>query len=449
MSLSHGLEDLAKNLFELSCAGSRSVWPKMTGLEDVSGNIESRKKFLTASHAGMSEAQSIIIDNLRSGKSISVSHHVLFRGIADAIAWQLINMQLCYARRFFKGHDQPNIDQCNFDSVVFAAESHMSDNPGSIALISDLTSFVQVGDLLTMSNIGQQGIIEVKEGEKNKEISDALKFYSESKCDLFLHLFAESEGQLTMKQMGRMARQIGRMAHVAEVMSKGVSEDPDKKMMVYIPDEMIDTETWYDVLQDTMLASKDRGWAINTIDDSIFIGCYSEEKMRLAGHIFFNSWFDQCGATPQCPRGSLFSSMIHPLAFPVFNLQISNDLKFDTLFGRIHVCIGFNVEGFLGQCEKSGLEVRFATNKEATKADQTGIKPYRHKGKAIFVGDGQSEQLIMDGIFLRAMYHHQRPINLIKNILLQMRQESPNKLLQETQKAAPLISALDHMGDRT
>ena len=398
----------------------------MTGPEDFSVNTELRKEFFTTSHAGMSEAQTIIIDNLRSGKAKSDSHSILFRGIADAIAWQLLNMQLCYARRFFKGHDQPNIGQCNFVSVVFAAESYIRENPGSMALIADLTSFVQVGDLLTMSNEGQQGLIEVKEGEKNKKVSDALKFYTDSGCDHFLHLFAESEGQMTMKQMGRMVRQIGRMAHVAEIMSKGVSEDPDNKLTVNIPDEMIIIETWEDVLQDTMLASKDRGWAINVIDESVFIGCYSEEKMRLAGNIIFNGWFDQCGGTPQCPRGSLLSSIIHPLALPIFNVQINNDLKFDTLFGRIHVCIGFNVEGFLGQCKKAGLDVRFATNKEATKADQQGQKPYRHKGKAIFVGDGENELLLMDGIFLRAMYHHQRPISLIKHILLHMKKESPN-----------------------
>ena len=88
--------------------------------------------------------------------------------------------------------------------------------------------------------------------------------------------------------------------------------------------------------------------------------------MRLAGNIIFNGWFDKCGGTPQCPRGSLLSSIIHPLALPIFNLQINNDLKFDTLFGRIHVCFGFNLEGFLGQCKKSGLEVRFATNNRIT-----------------------------------------------------------------------------------
>ena len=64
---------------------------------------------------------------------------------------KLYDMQLCYARRFFKGYDQPNIGQCNFDSVVFAAESYMSENPGSMALITDLTSFVQVGDIVITS----------------------------------------------------------------------------------------------------------------------------------------------------------------------------------------------------------------------------------------------------------------------------------------------------------
>lgn len=426
MSLLPELEDLAKNLYDLSCAGSKSVWGKLTNPEDFSSNIELRKEFMSAAHEGMSEAQAIIVNTLRSGQSLSDSHRVLFRGIADAIGWQLINMQLCYARRFFRGQDQPSIDHCNFDSVVFVAENYIKDNPGSIALISDLTSFIQVGDLLTMSNVGELGIIEVKEGEKNEKITDALKFYAESGCDHFLHLFAQSEGNRSLKQMGRMVRQMGRMNHVAEVMSKGMSEDPDEGMTVNIPDELVVIETWESILQDTMLKSKEKGWAINVIDGSVFVGSYSEENMRLAGNVIFNSWFDQCGGTAQCPRTTLLNSMTHPLALPVFNMQIVNELKFDTLFGRNHVCIGFSVEGFLDQCKKCGLETRFATNKEATKADQKGMNPYRHKGKAVYVGDGHNELMIMDGIFLRAMHHLQSPISLIKNILLQMRQERLN-----------------------
>jgi len=430
MSLLPELEEMARTLYELSCAGSKPLWSKMTGPEDISGNIEFRKEFPASSHAGMSKAQAIIVDHLRAGQPMSDSHHVLFRSIADAIGWQLINMQLCYARRFYKGHDQPSIGQCNFDSAVFAAENHMKENPGSVALISDLTSFVQVGDLLTISNVGQQNIIEVKEGDKNKAISGALKFYSESGCDRFLQHFMQSEGPGVAKQMGRMARQIGRMAHVVETMTKGISEDPDEQITVNIPDAMVVIEEWQEDLQNTMLTSKEKGWAINVIDGAIFIGCYSEQKMRLAGHIVFNGWFDQCGGTSQSPRTTLLSSLNHPLALPIFNMQINNDLKFDSLFGRIHVCIGFSVDGFLSQCEKSGLKVRSATNKEAAKADQVGQRPYRHNGKAIFVGDGKNELMLMDGIFLRAMHHFQRPVHLIKAMLLQMAENPPNKAIQ-------------------
>ena len=94
------------------------------------------------------------------------------------------------------------------------------------------------GIQLVLNTDGLKNAICLKEGEKNEKITDALKFYAKSGCDHFLHLFSKSEGHRSLKQMGRMVRQMRRMNHVAEVMSKGISEDPDEGKTVNIPDEL-------------------------------------------------------------------------------------------------------------------------------------------------------------------------------------------------------------------
>jgi hypothetical protein len=207
------------------------------------------------------------------------------------------------------------------------------------------------------------------------------------------------------------------MSHVNEVMSRGSSEDPDTKQKVIIPDSFVVIDSWEDELVSTVDEAMGKGWAINVIDDCLFLGCYIKGPMRMAGHIAFNSWFDGCGGTPKCPRATLLDAMTHPLAMPVFNLTLPPEIKFDVLFGRKHICIGFNVEAFLGQCAKAGMTVRFATNKEVSRADQMGNPPYRHNSNAVFIGNGTTELLLMDGIFLRAIHHMQRPISIIKAIL--------------------------------
>jgi hypothetical protein len=75
------------------------------------------------------------------------------------------------------------------------------------------------------------------------------------------------------------------------------------------------------------------------------------------------------------------------------------------------------VEAFLAKCQKEGVEVRFGTNRETSQLEQMGVKLYRHKGRSIFLGNGKVEKGLADGVFLRMLFHGQKPVSLIKAIL--------------------------------
>ncbi len=416
-ALQSDLEELARDLYESACCGSRDIWKEMTDPDLFKDDPELRKRFFQASHKGMHVAQDKILHQLKLTDDLTPSQRILFRGVADSIAWQLIGQQLCYARRLFKGRPQPNLKECNLESVVMAANTLIDKQPGSMALISDLTKFVQVGDLLTMGPTGEIGIVEVKEGEKNLSINEFLDFILKNPCERALFLFAQKEGTEGIKQLLRNLRQRTRMSHYSEVVSKGDSFDPDTKQRVRIPEDFLVVDMWWDKLNETLAESEIKGWAINVIDGCLFLGCYSGMPMKNAGYVAFNAWFDECGGTPACPRSLLLDSMRHPLALPIFNLDIPMESMFDVLFGRKQICMGINIEALLGECEKAGMRVRFGSNKEATRIDQTGNHPYRHKGKIVYIKKGGAEMALMDGIFIRALFHGQNPVQLISTIL--------------------------------
>ena len=194
MALRDDLEELARILYELACCGSQDLWEEVKHPENLKRNAELSQKFLAACHKGMWEAQKTVITLVQTNEGLTPSHEVLFRGIIDSIAWQLIGQQLCYARRLFKEHRQPDLRHCNLKSVVIAAENQINNNSGSMSLISDLTSFVQVGDLLTMSSTGKLGIVEVKEGEKNRAICEFMEFFLKHGCE------ENNRGQTTIKR---------------------------------------------------------------------------------------------------------------------------------------------------------------------------------------------------------------------------------------------------------
>jgi hypothetical protein len=410
------LEEFAKKLYDLSTKGSKTLWPELRK-HDIKTDPEFRKRFLALSHSGMTTAQREMVQLVQSRDLLTNSQKVLIHGIADTMAWQLIGNQLCYARRFYKSHKPVDLRYSNFESVVRAADERNQRDPGSFSLISDLTSFVQVGDLLTMGSSGGLSIAEVKEGHKNHEILEFLDFFSKSSCPRAFQFFAEKHGESGVKQLQRMLRQANRMGHVDEMLYKGHSRDPDSNHTIHIPEETIIFDNWEGVLNGVLDASDAKGWALDVVDDCLFIASYTKEAMRGHGHGVFNLWFDNSGGLPGCPRASLIDTLVHPLALPIFNWNMSEKNKFDILFGRKNVCVGLNVSMFLAQLQKRGLCVREATNKEFSQAEQQGFPMVRHNGKGYYVGNGRREMAIMDGVFLRVLFHSQRPLSTIQAIL--------------------------------
>ncbi|ELV8694275.1 hypothetical protein QNE54_000989 [Vibrio fluvialis] len=410
-------EELTQSLYNKACKGSSHLWEQINSFDELRSNDELREQFYRSVHHGMMAAQDEIISVIQNGGNLDFPKELLLRGIADAIAWQLLGNQLAHARRFFKSTPQPDLFNSNFESVVFAARESVKQIPDSIALISDLTSFIQVGDLLIVDPKSGLTIAEVKEGEMNAKIGDFMRFFIESKCERALYHFAKEEGEQAFKQLGRMFRQASRMSHVTRVMKTGKDIDPDTNEKVSIPEPYFIIDEWDERLSNTLDNAHEKGWAIDVIDNCLFVGAYSSDHMRIGGHIIFNSWFDEMGGTPDCPRALLIDCMRNPLALPIFSRNIPEKYKFDILFGRKQVCMGICIESLLHQCEEVGLSVRVATNKERGRLDQTGKRPYKHKGNAIFIGNGHVETVLMDGVFLRIMFHGQSPISVIKSLL--------------------------------
>lgn len=410
-------EELIQDLYDKACRGSSQLWDKITNADDLIHDSQFKKDFYASANKGMNEAQDCIISIIQGSDKIDYPQELLLRGIADAIAWQLLGQQLCYGRRFFKAVKQPDLYNCNFDSVVFAAKELRKDKPDSVPLISDLTSFIQVGDLLMFEPEKGIRLCEVKEGEMNSKIGEFMNFYISSRCDRSLFYFTKKEGTSALKQLQRMFRQASRMSHVSKVLSTGIGVDPDTQDKIYIPEQFFEITTWDDRLESALEKSDEESYVIDVIDNCLFLGIYSSEHMRKGGHIAFNLWFDGCGGSSDCPRVSLLDSMKIPLALPIFSRCIPDKYKFDILFGRKHVCMAISIDGLLNECIKEGLQVRFATKKERGRLDNTSNKPFKYKGEVIFIGNGKTEFAIMDGIFLRILFHGQRAISLIKVML--------------------------------
>jgi len=193
--------------------------------------------------------------------------------------------------------------------------------------------------------------------------------------------------------------------------------DPDSGQTINIPEEFIPMSDWDEEFIALLARAEEKGWALDVIEDCLFLGCYADTPMFHGSHIAFNLWFDECGGDAESPRVRMMDSIRAPLALPIFSRHIPVENKFDFLFGRKHLCMALSVGELIRKCEEAGLIVRRGTNKETSKLEQSGVKPYRYKGKSIIIGDGSNEMVLMDGIFMRIFFHGQKPVSTIKAIL--------------------------------
>lgn len=78
---------------------------------------------------------------------------MVVRKSVDSIAWQLFGYDITIMRRVYYGQELIDITDSNLESEQFYIERYIEENPEVFVLISDLTSFIQVGDVGTFTDV--------------------------------------------------------------------------------------------------------------------------------------------------------------------------------------------------------------------------------------------------------------------------------------------------------
>ena len=415
-TLQADLEPLARELVELACAGSRELWDDLSP-DRFKEDPSLRRKFHELAHAGMFAAQEKMVARIASGEPLHFSEKLLFQAIADTIAWGMLGGQLAFARRIYKFHKQPDLSHSNFESVIQVVRALREQDPGCMPLITDLTSFVQVGDIMCVSADRRTAYIEVKEGRHNTHVLDLAMFYDASGCEVFREIVKKTESPKTVKQMERVLRQKARMNYVRDAIGKGTAKDPDTGDVVRIPEPFFQIETWHEKLANLTDAAKEKqSWAYD-VQGPIFMGAYAGE-VAPRGHAMFLMALSLEGDVEQDFHIIRLADCLHaPLAPPVFSRNLANEVMMDLMFGRMNVCIAVSIPRLIEVCEMAGMDVRYATRRELGKAKIAGVEPVVHRGKGLFFSLDGEEMMLLGGVIFRALFHCQQPESVLRHYL--------------------------------
>lgn len=334
----------------------------------------------------------------------------LLRHFADFIAWQVFQNDYYKARRFYSGNPQrPDLLNTNLQSVILATEQLHRQDESSFALISDLTSFIDIGDILLIKD-ETISIVECKEGDVQRKVFsfldeiqrddfDAKNIDYTDKTDKFF-----DQAQRNIKQLEKGRRAVNFLKH-----EKGL--DPFSDREIKITEAGKPREYYFKYLIDLIEESKSDDSAYGIVEDILYIVVYRNAKLA-ASQFIFNEMVKGLGE--KVITTDYLRIIGLPLKEPIFFKPIGAETIFDILFGRLKIFVAIKLDKLIELFNTRGVKARWLTTKETNAIlDKKGpYKPFVFQNQGIMV-DADGGTILGDSFLIYLMLDNLTPTSYV------------------------------------
>jgi hypothetical protein len=342
----------------------------------------------------------------------------IIRKLADSIAWQLIEGRGDYVQWLYSSEEPPSIDTSNIESVSDEVDKLNELDPLSFSLISDLTSFVQIGDILRRDTSGIIKIIEVKEGEENiKAIRIAENELRGDQDESSLAGLRSIYGRHLADQARRVQRQMNKGNKVSEILNTGAGEDPKTGSRVIVQEPRRMPAAYKGELAEQLLRLDTRPWAYTVIEDCLMVGCY-QGLMKKAGGTLLISLARQLFQGNNVPI-NFRKGLNSPVCEPIFLKPLREDDIFDIIFDRTRVFMVLSLDWIIQAFRKQGAEVKWLSRKETNRLIHRSRyeQPFAFKGRAISVENDEWSLILTGGSLRRIFFDNFLPSSVVSMLL--------------------------------
>jgi len=296
---------------------------------------------------------------LKENKNLDFNEHIL-RKLADSIAWQILR-ENHIVRRFCTSDKLQTIQPSNLKREKKFVDSYNESNPLSFALLSDITSFIQIGDALIFNYEGYAiAVVELKDGEINEIVGKAVdNFYKTGGCERYLHFFKEEHGEKALKQFERMIKQDLKGVRLTQVLNEGEGIDPigDK---IKIPDPVYPTTHFEEYIVQLLKDVDTENYSLGFIDSCLYIGAYSSKYP--CPEIAFKLWMKGQGNKYFICDFRLI--LFQQVVIPPFILPLPKEQIFDLIFGRKLILFCLNFDEWMKLGEEFELHIEWVSRKK-------------------------------------------------------------------------------------
>jgi hypothetical protein len=237
--------------------------PRFTTLEAIAAN---RTAFIQASHATWKALHNRSLDEILTLEGLLSSDGrkkmpaamiwyfrrclAIWRRINDAIIWVLLGYRDHVIRLVCHRKDRPQLAAANPVAIRRLLDNVNSD-PLTIAIWSDATTCVDLGDIFCRSLSGKPGgFFEVKEGAMNDKIFELMKVKgTPDEIFALIDTFATTNGPKAMKQLERVARQRQHYNEIMDIIDEDRGYDPRRGAEITIGASTTELRSYDEELQ--------------------------------------------------------------------------------------------------------------------------------------------------------------------------------------------------------
>ena len=448
-----GIHDYERNLREICDYALSHGIKSRKSINPLTCSKEDYNKFIAKCHEGFDLAQDMIVNQFleiqgekrnygvelkdaRRKKDKTTAYlceanivyltnrELILRKVADAIAWQMWGLQRWNLRRLYLGKQMPYLDSANIDSII-SATKEINKEPLSFGLIADITSFIQIGDILAVDRSKESAeihLIEMKAGEMNLKVMEFLESFDKIQCPRIPYFFAQEHGKAALEQALRVTKQQMKAAQVMQIVKTGKGKDPYFDRDIVIPDEIFEEDDYDETLARLIEKCRINGAACDVVDDCLFLGVYDPSKYPrylsdFTNYLYFNLTGikrDPFMYSEEFYENELFLflekaypiydlrlSLTIPLSKPLFLRLLPKEDIFNIIFGKVIILLYLDYERLFERAKDKGIVGKWSTE-EARK--EHGVKDFYSKlgkrpmfekeGKVNMMGDGSLSRII-------------------------------------------------------
>ena len=359
----------------------------------------------------------------------------ILKMVANSMVWTMFRMERWKVRWLWTAGPRVPITSIGPQTSAFVDD--INGSPDSVALMTDITSLVGVGDVLVVEwdHGGRPVIVELKSGATNSRIVSLVEAHQADIEKVPPHELEEI-GPQALKHFERVARQTEREQNFESIVNNDTGKDPETgayfqnigteamDLDIYDPAQNIGTEAMdldiYDPALDAMMsAAAKAGSVIECIDGCLWMGVYYRASLQDEPWQNFLQEITNRGASGSFRVWNVQQASMHPRMQPIFLRAMSPESVHDILLGDALVLAYIDRDAFFQQANDKGINARWTTRGERKGITETlgrQDQAFRHDGRTPVFGLGEEEYCPLGGTAQRIVVEGTSPRSSLQMI---------------------------------